>query len=63
MWSIIAIAVFVAYAALAISALVGVSRANLPTTASAVWILIIIVAPFLGSLCWFFIRPDGQPTS
>lgn len=36
-------------------ALTQVAYANLEATAKALWVLIIIIAPLLGAIAWFFI--------
>lgn len=61
-WTLIVLPLFLAYVALAMAALIGLARAGLPSMAKAVWVLVIVVAPVLGSLCWFFIG-KGSATS
>jgi hypothetical protein len=44
-------------------ALIQISRAGLDPTAKAVWVLIVIVAPFLGVILWWLIgRPSVLPS-
>lgn len=61
-WSIILILALVVYAALAVAALLSVGKAQMPTTTKAIWVLVIVIAPFIGSLCWFLIgaRSSGS---
>jgi hypothetical protein len=51
-------AVGVALAVLWAVALLQISRATLSDTARALWVLIVLVAPFLGAIAWFAI---GRP--
>lgn len=41
-------------------ALTQISKAGLDPTAKAVWVLIVVVAPFLGSILWWLI---GEPSA
>jgi hypothetical protein len=42
------------YAVLVIGALVSIAKSSHPTlTVKVVWFLIVVVAPFLGSILWF----------
>ena len=43
------------YLVLVISALVSIAKSTHPTpTVKVLWFLVVVVAPFLGSLVWFF---------
>ena len=41
--------------ALWVTALVGVAKAKLDATPKAIWVLIIVIAPFIGAIAWFAI--------
>ncbi|MET1052183.1 MAG: PLD nuclease N-terminal domain-containing protein [Mycetocola sp.] len=42
-------------------ALMQISRSLLEETAKAVWVLIVIIAPVLGALAWFFVGAYQAP--
>lgn len=55
-------AVMIAYVALVIAALVGIVGARLTGGMKLVWCVLVFLAPFLGSLLWFFVgRKNVQP--
>lgn len=41
-----------------VSALLQIARSALSDTAKGAWVLVIVLAPFLGLLVWTFLRPD-----
>ncbi|EAR24970.1 hypothetical protein A20C1_06801 [marine actinobacterium PHSC20C1] len=43
----------VAYFALIITALAQVFRSTMPTNTKLLWLIVILIAPFIGSLIWF----------
>ena len=47
--------------ALWIVALLQITKSYLDSTAKAIWVLIVVVAPFLGALAWFFIGAQQAP--
>jgi hypothetical protein len=47
--------------ALWVFALLQISKSYLDATAKAIWVLIVVVAPFLGALAWFFIGVQQAP--
>jgi hypothetical protein len=52
----------VAFAALFIGALVSVLRSALSGGMKLVWIVFVVIAPFLGSLLWFLIgKANARP--
>ena len=52
-FSIIMILAFVAYLALIVVALMQVFRSTMPTNTKLLWLIVILIAPFIGSLIWF----------
>lgn len=53
-----------ALTALMIAALVQIAqRPGMDSTTRAMWILIVLVAPVLGAIAWFWIRPKGLGSS
>ncbi|MBG6237670.1 hypothetical protein IWX78_000613 [Mycetocola sp. CAN_C7] len=55
------LAIFAGALTLWIIALTQISRSLLDATAKAIWVLIVVVAPFLGALAWFFIGVQQAP--
>lgn len=55
------LAAFAAAVTLWVVALLQISRSLLDSTAKAIWVLIVVVAPFLGALAWFFIGAQQAP--
>ncbi len=54
--TVIVIVFFVAYLAVAVTALVQISRSQqISETTRVLWVLVVIIAPFLGSIAWFLI--------
>lgn len=50
------------YLALVIGALISISKSRHATpTVKAIWFLIVVVAPFLGSLLWFTLGKPKAP--
>jgi uncharacterized membrane-anchored protein len=45
---------------LAILALVGLRRCQLDETARVLWVIVVVLVPFVGALAFFMIRP-GTP--
>jgi hypothetical protein len=60
-WHIVFLLVAAGAVALWALALLQISRSMLDTTAKAIWVLIVVVAPFLGALAWFFIGVQQAP--
>lgn len=53
----------VLYLVLVIAALVSISKSTHPTpTVKVLWFLVVVVAPFLGSLVWFAFGRRKAPT-
>lgn len=53
-FAILAFAIGIAYLALVISALVSILTTNEYSTGNkALWFLVVIIAPFIGSIIWF----------
>lgn len=52
-WTIIMIIAMVAYFALIVVALTQVFRSTMPTNTKLLWLIVILIAPFLGPLIWF----------
>lgn len=42
-------------------ALYQIAQSMLDATAKAVWVLIVVLAPFLGALAWFFVGVQQAP--
>jgi hypothetical protein len=61
LWNIVVLLVAAGAVALWGFALLQISRSLLDTTAKAIWVLIVVVAPFLGALAWFFIGAQQAP--
>jgi hypothetical protein len=61
LWHIPLLLVAAGAVALWAFALLQISRSSLDTTAKAVWVLIVVVAPFLGALAWFFVGAQQAP--
>ncbi|WP_442864142.1 PLD nuclease N-terminal domain-containing protein [Arthrobacter sp. ATA002] len=59
------VSIFLAlYLALVVSALISISKSAHPTpTVRVLWFLIVLVAPFLGSLLWFILGKKRVPRS
>lgn len=57
------VAIFIAlYLALVIGALISISKsAHATPTVKAIWFLIVVVAPFLGSILWFTLGKPRAP--
>ncbi|MGV8857878.1 PLDc N-terminal domain-containing protein [Rhodoglobus sp.] len=55
LWGIIPILAVVAYLALIVIALMQVFNSTMPTNTKLLWLIVILVAPFIGSLIWFAI--------
>jgi hypothetical protein len=49
------LAVVLAYALLVIGAVVGILRSPQPGGMKLVWLVFVVVAPFLGSALWFLV--------
>ena len=50
------------YLALAVGAVISISKsAHATPTVKAIWFLIVVVAPFLGSLIWFTVGKPRAP--
>ena len=60
-WNIIAVLLMAGAAVLWIIALLQIAKSLLDSTAKAIWVLIVVVAPFLGALAWFFIGAQQAP--
>jgi len=52
-WTIIMILAMVAYFTLIVLALLQVFRSTMPTNTKLLWLIVILIAPFLGPLIWF----------
>jgi hypothetical protein len=52
-WWIIGILAFAAYATLIVVALTQVFSSTMPTNTKLLWLIVILIAPFLGALIWF----------
>jgi hypothetical protein len=52
-WTIIMILAMVAYFTLIALALLQVFRSTMPTNTKLLWLIVILIAPFLGPLIWF----------
>jgi len=52
-WVIIGLLAFAAYAALIVVALMQVFNSTMPTNTKLLWLIVILIAPFIGSLIWF----------
>ncbi|GAA1225258.1 PLDc N-terminal domain-containing protein [Rhodoglobus aureus] len=52
-WGIIPILAVVAYLALIVVALMQVFNSTMPTNTKLLWLIVILIAPFIGSLIWF----------
>lgn len=52
-WWIIGILAFAAYAALIVVALTQVFNSTMPTNTKLLWLIVILIAQFLGPLIWF----------
>jgi len=53
LWSIIGVVAVTAFLALIVTALLQVFRSTMPTNTKLLWLIVILIAPFLGSLIWF----------
>lgn len=53
LWGILPILAVVAYLALIIVALMQVFNSTMPTNTKLLWLIVILIAPFIGSLIWF----------
>lgn len=53
LWGIIPILAVVAYLALIVVALMQVFNSTMPTNTKLLWLIVILIAPFIGSLIWF----------
>jgi hypothetical protein len=53
LWGILPILAVVAYLALIIMALMQVFNSTMPTNTKLLWLIVILIAPFIGSLIWF----------
>lgn len=54
-WWIIGIVAIAAYFAFIVVALMQVFNSTMPTNTKLLWLIVILVAPFIGSLIWFAI--------
>lgn len=54
-WWIIGIVAIAAYFTLIVVALMQVFNSTMPTNTKLLWLIVIPVAPFIGSLIWFAI--------
>lgn len=52
-WWIIGILAFAAYATLIVVALTQVFSSTMPTNTKLLWLIVILIVPFLGPLIWF----------
>lgn len=53
---VVVMATFVAYLALVVTALVQIGRSRrLNETTQVLWVLVVIIAPLIGSIVWFVI--------
>lgn len=53
LWGIIPILAVVAYLTLIVVALMQVFNSTMPTNTKLLWLIVILIAPFIGSLIWF----------
>ncbi len=64
-WHLLFIVLWLAVLAGAVTlwaiALLQISRSLLDSTAKAIWVLIVVLAPFLGALAWFFFGAQQAP--
>lgn len=59
--SILVALIGAAYVAIAILALVQILRSSNELVLKAIWVAVVIIAPFLGSVAWFlFVRSRRQ---
>ena len=56
-WTLVAAVVLV----LAIISVLGLVRARLPILTTALWLVVIVALPLLGSLAWLFRSRTGAP--
>lgn len=47
--------------ALWVVAFLQIAKSCLDATANAVWVLIVVIAPILGALAWFFVGAQQAP--
>lgn len=52
-WTIIMILAMIAYLALIVVALMQVFNSTMPTNTKLLWLIVILIAPFIGLLIWF----------
>ncbi|HEY8589978.1 MAG TPA: PLDc N-terminal domain-containing protein [Naasia sp.] len=57
-WNLLVILPMLATVVLWVAALLSISRASLSGTELALWILIVVIAPFIGAIVWFLV---GKP--
>ena len=53
LWTVIAIVAMIGYFALIVVALSQVFRSTMPANTKLLWLIVILIAPFIGSLIWF----------
>jgi hypothetical protein len=61
LWHIVFLLFATGAVALWAFALLQISKSMLDATAKAIWVLIVVVAPFLGALAWFFVGVHQAP--
>ena len=61
LWNVLALSLAAGAIALWVVALLQISKSYLDATAKAIWVLIVVVAPFLGALAWFFVGAQQAP--
>jgi len=53
LWTVIAIVAMVGYFAMIAAALLQIFRSTMPTNTKLLWLIVILIAPFIGPLIWF----------
>ena len=61
LWNVLALSLAAGVIILWVIALLQISKSYLDATAKAIWVLIVVIAPFLGALAWFFIGSSQAP--
>lgn len=56
-WHALILLPMIVLAVLWVCAFVSIARSRVNGTEQAVWVLIVLIAPFLGALAWFAIGP------
>lgn len=52
-WSFMALALLLAYVVFAACALISIAKSRETSIPKVIWMLIVVVAPFIGSIVWF----------